>query len=406
MGLMETNLLGRGKLLTASFRKGAHEKNTVIEDAWLVSYKDPNLLGTRYQTYFLVQGLETGEIIEATFGKPYFSLETPWSWGLTTTHNRGRQRQYDSGELAADFLQQDNSGELDFGLALTRGPPVVNRVQVFYRYQQRRIKDFRRFTSIAAGFAPPPEYTYSYPGIGYRRLGVHYINETRINQFDREEFFNLANVLNLSIGYSAAVLGAHKDESIFSASDSQGYAFRKGHFLLVTASADGILDGKDLYNGLFSFSYNHYLRDTPLDFGPLLNTWHMEGVFEYGIDLDSSHILGLGYTNGLRGYDYDAFTGNKLLRISLEDRIFVKNRIFGLVALGLLLFWDAGYVWPDGVDMDISDLRHDVGVGLRTGIPPVAGSNIVNLTWGFPLGKGVEPFKDYVLSVVLSSTFN
>ena len=134
--------------------------------------------------------------------------------------------------------------------------------------------------------------------------------------------------------------------------------------------------------------------------------FHLEGDFRYGVNLDSNKVFGLGYTTGLRGYPLFAFTGNKLMRVSLEDRIFIKKELFGLVALGLLLFWDCGYVWEEGQDVDLADLRNNVGFGLRTAVPSASGGNVVQLDWGFPLGHGADPLEDVVFTITVSSTFN
>jgi hypothetical protein len=241
--------------------------------------------------------------------------------------------------------------------------------------------------------------------VAYRRLGVNYIIEERISRFDRREDFNIANDLDLSLAFSAEMLGADEDEWLFSISDVQGHSFRKGHFLFVRASGEGMLGGDRVRNGVFSVEYDHYLQDTFLDWGPFLHTLHWLGSFGYGTNLDPDRLLGLGYPNGLRGYDRNAFTGDKRLLFSLEDRIFLSRNLFGLVALGFLAFFDSGYVWDVGEAMDLSDLRYGTGVGLRIALPAVAGPSILQLNWGFPLGSGADPLGDSIFTVVTSAEF-
>lgn len=405
VGLSEQNLLGLGKMLSVSFRKGAEEQNTIIEDAWRVSYLDPNILGSRYRLYWTIEGLESGEILTANFDKPFFSLDTPWSFGIFNSHRRRTQRLFYGGTIAADYEQQDNSSGIEFSFALTRGPPVVHRLRALYSYEQRRIRDFRMLSSNVSPVAPPPDNTYSYVGAGYRRLGVRYIRERRISKFDRDEFFNMANDFEGMIAFSSRLLGADNDEWIFSVSDSQGYSFREGHFLLATASAEGFIEGNGLRNSLFQLAYHHYLLNTPLDWGSFQHTFHGKGIFGHGVYLDSDNLFSLGYTTGLRGYPLGAITGNKMLLFSLEDRIFMKKKIFRILALGFLLFWDCGYAWQEGHDLDMADMRNAVGIGVRTSVPAMSSSNILNLTWGFPLGQGTSPLGDSVLTFTVSSSF-
>lgn len=405
LGVTEQNLLGRGKRLSAWGRKGAEARNTFIEDSWGVRYVDPNIMGSWYRFSGTIQGLETGEFLQAIAEHPFYSLETPWSAGLFGQHFRREKRLIRNGEIASMFEQQDVSAGIDFKYALRRGPPVVHRIGPFYEYAQKRIRDYRIIDGDGEEIEPPPEDTTSSLGIAYQRLGVDYIVEERISKFDRREDFNVANDLNLSVAFSAGLLGADADEWIFSVSDVQGHSFRKGHFLFVNASAQGIWDGDRVRNGLFSVGYDHYLQDTFLDGGPFLHTLHWLGTFDYGTHLDSNLLFGLGYPNGLRGYSRDAFTGDKRLLFSVEDRIFLAENLFRLVALGVLIFFDTGYVWDEGQSMDLSDLRYAVGTGLRVAIPSVAGANVIRLTWGFPLGSGVDPLGDSVFTVATSTGF-
>ncbi len=405
LGVSEQNLLGRGKRLSAWGRKGAEARNTFIEDSWGVRYVDPNIMGSWYRFAGTIQGLETGEFLQAIAEHPFYSLETPWSASLFGQHFRRERRLIRNGEIASVFEQQDNTSGIDFNFALRRGPPVVHRIGPFYEYAQKRVRDYRIVSAEGRELEPPPDDTTSSVGIAYRRLGVDYIVEERISRFDRREDFNVANDLNLSAAFSAELLGADADEWIFSLFDVQGHSFRKGHFLFVNASAQGIWDGDRVRNGLFSVGYDHYLQDTFLDGGPFLHTLHWLGSFGYGTHLDPDRLFGLGYPNGLRGYSRDAFTGDKRLLLGVEDRIFLSENLFRLVALGILIFFDTGFVWDEGQSVDLADLRYAVGTGLRVALPAVAGANVLQLTWGVPLGSGVDPLGDSVFTVATSTSF-
>jgi len=405
LGATEQNLLGRGKRLSAWGRKGAETKNTFIEDSWGIRYVDPNISGSWYRFDGTIQDLETGEFLQAVAVRPFYSLETPWSASLFGEHFRRERRLIRNGQIASEFEQQDNTGGVDFSFALRRGPPVVHRIGPFYEYSEKRVRDYRIVTAEGGELEPPPDDTTSSVGIAYRRLGVDYIVEERISKFDRREDFNMANDLNLSAAFSAELLGADTDEWIFSLSDVQGHSFRKGHFLFLSASVQGILDGSRIRNGLFSVEYDHYLQDTFLDGGPFLHTLHWLGSFGYGTHLDPDLLFGLGYPNGLRGYSRDAFTGDKRLLLNVEDRIFLAEDLFRLVALGILIFFDTGFVWDEGQSVDLADLRYAVGTGLRVALPAVAGTNILQITWGFPLGSGVDSFGESVFTVATSTGF-
>jgi hypothetical protein len=405
LGITEKNFLGRGKALSLWYRKGAEKGTTTIEDAAGIRYVDPNILGSWYQFSGTAQHLETGEYLQASAAHPFYSLETPWSARVLVEHYRRKRRLIRDGQIAAEFEQRDFTAGIDFLVALTRGPPTVHRLGPFYEYAQKRVSDYRVLEAGGESPDPPPDDTTSSLGVAYQRLGVDYIIEERISEFDRREDFNMANDLHLSLAFSAELLGAERDEWLFSVSDVQGHAFRKGHFLFLRVSGEGALGEDGIRNGLFSVGYDHYLQNTFIDGGPFLHTLHWLGSYSYGANLEPDQLLGLGYPSGLRGYVRDAFTGNKRLFFNLEDRIFLARNLFGLVALGILAFFDGGYVWDEGESVDLSDLRYGTGVGLRLALPSVSGSNILKLTWGFPLGSGADPLGDSVFTVGTSTSF-
>jgi hypothetical protein len=318
-------------------------------------------------------------------------------------HFKEKNRLILNGEIVGEYDREDNEGDIFFGMALKRGPPVVHRIKVLYQYKQKRIRNFEALIPAVDPALIPQDYIISAPGLSYRRLGVHYIREKRIAKFDRSEDFNLANDLTITPSFSMEALGATRDELVFSVYDSQGYAFREGHFLLAQGLMEGRWDGHELRDGKILVSYHHFLRGTPLDFAPFLHTFHMLLSLGYGDNLSPDELLELGWDTGLRGYTGSAFTGNKLFLFTLEDRIFLSRKLFGLVALGAVPFWDVGYVWDEGQHINPGDVRQDVGIGLRIGIPLFSGDNILRLNIGFPVGHG-SSLDDYVFTVVTSTT--
>jgi len=128
LGATEQNLLGRGKRLSVWGRKGAEARNTFIEDSWGIRYVDPNILGSWYRFAGTIQGLETGEFLQAIAEHPFYSLETPWSASLFGQHFKRERRLIRNGEIASVFEQEDNTSGIELSFALRRGPPVVHRI--------------------------------------------------------------------------------------------------------------------------------------------------------------------------------------------------------------------------------------------------------------------------------------
>lgn len=72
------------------------------------------------------------------------------------------------------------------------------------------------------------------------------------------------------------------------------------------------------------------------------------------------HLGGIGT---LRGYRFKEFQGDKMLLFNAEYWV-LTNWPLGL---GLVFFLDSGYAWPYEINMDIDDLKTDVGVGFQLG---------------------------------------
>lgn len=406
-GLAEKNLFGWGKSFSASYRSGLDYRNVFIDESWMVSYSDPNIMGSRLNFSTTLQKLQSGESVSGVFQRPFYSLETSWAAALSGSHLKRKPPLIINGTTVAEYIREDNEAVLFGAVALNPGAPRIHRIGALYTYKEKSIRDFEPLPDVSAGGPPPAAprgYTISGPGLSYRGLGVHYVREERISRFDRTEDFNMGNDLVLTVSASLEALGATRDECVFSLADTQGYRFREGHFLMGKATAYGRWDGKKAEDTKVSFRSDYFLRDTPLDTDVFLHTLHASVSCGYGVDLSSDTLFSLGWDTGLRGFSSGSFTGNKLFLVSVEDRLFVSRRFFGLLALGLVPFWDAGFVWADGKDIAASDIRHAVGVGIRLGLPSCAGENILKVDLGFPVGKRYS-VGDCVVTLVTSTTW-
>ncbi|MDP6126457.1 MAG: BamA/TamA family outer membrane protein, partial [Candidatus Latescibacteria bacterium] len=97
--------------------------------------------------------------------------------------------------------------------------------------------------------------------------------------------------------------------------------------------------------------------------------------------------LFLGGDVGLRGYPAWQFTGTKALLVNLEDRVFTPLKLYTF-AMGLVLFADGGYVWPEGEELSARDIHASVGIGIRIGATKAATGRISRLDLAFPLRDG------------------
>ena len=146
-------------------------------------------------------------------------------------------------------------------------------------------------------------------------------------------------------------------------------------------------------NGLFDFHQTFLMQfKTEMQFG-----WGRE-----------SQVF-LGSFNGLRGYDYRQFNGEKMMLLSLESRTVLGGTIFqgfnesidaianfcvrpftdSTVKLGLVLsavtFADIGYIWNGNQTFTLEAPKRSVGFGIRGSFTRVSGAGIFRIETAFPL---------------------
>ncbi|MBE3578029.1 MAG: outer membrane protein assembly factor [Limnochordales bacterium] len=84
----------------------------------------------------------------------------------------------------------------------------------------------------------------------------------------------------------------------------------------------------------------------------------------------------VGGADTVRGYEYGANQGTKMLVINGEYRFPISGRVGGVV------FVDSGRAWKESETVKVSDLQTGVGVGIRLDTP----LGLMRFDYGFPLG--------------------
>jgi hemolysin activation/secretion protein len=109
--------------------------------------------------------------------------------------------------------------------------------------------------------------------------------------------------------------------------------------------------------------------------------------------------------SGLRGYRLHAFTGDRRLIANLEDRIRLTPELLHLFQLGAAVFVDAGYAWPAGSPIRLSDLRLDAGVGLRIALPRAAKHSLLRFDLAYALRPDLLGRRGWLVSFSSSQAF-
>jgi outer membrane translocation and assembly module TamA len=105
------------------------------------------------------------------------------------------------------------------------------------------------------------------------------------------------------------------------------------------------------------------------------------------INPDNDKELLLGAESGLRGYSVREFSGNKKLFFSVEDRLFLNDEVLELFSIGGALFFDTGMVWRKDESVDLSELKSDVGIGLRFALTKSSAAEVIRVDLAYALNE-------------------
>ncbi len=372
----ESNLLGYGKLIRFNFTQSTNR--TIFR----AGYQDPNVFGTRHTLDALLSVSDLGTFATVTFGRPFYSLETPLAYGIRATREVSTVEYFDEGDVVAEIDQEVR--EVEAAVAFGFGTrTTVRRVELTLRADNRTYD--------------PPE--------GDDPLRIRWPRDRdaqtltvrpSIQWLERfDEVFDLDAydlTEDVKVGAEAsAVAGVQRRQ------DSEGVraeAVFGGTFQWVARPS-----GEDFLAVRLEALYRHD-GDRPQAYeldgfaryyrrfrGHTLAVSFAGRAIEELEDLEPQ--LTLGEDNGLRGFDARVFAGTRLLRLNVEDRIFTPFELFNF-HLGLVGFFDAGVAWYPEDPPDLDDIEASVGIGFRVFCPELLKRTPVRIDIAFPLTDGAD----------------
>jgi len=138
---------------------------------------------------------------------------------------------------------------------------------------------------------------------------------------------------------------------------------------------------------------------------PLLQTLVSHLQFDEGWNLDREEQFFADGANGLRGYRLHSFEGNKRLVWNLEHRLFSGREILQLASFGAAVFFDAGTATPQGRPLSLSEVKSDIGVGLRVAISRASTNSILRIDAAYPLNPDPLGRKGWLISFSSGQVF-
>ncbi len=391
VSLVEKNLFGQGKKVSL----GADERPE--RSTREVLYSDPQFLGRRLSLDLLYDHNSDGDRRLFDFTSGFRSLDSPA--GETLLYDQGRQqtRLYAEGSEIARFAMRTRSYELSGGQRLSaEGDRPVARLFAGYRREE---VTFGPVLREPEGFVLPDERRFGYFFARLELARPVFSVQHDVEFFLRDEDFDLGEALSFELGYSPQVWRAQ--EAVRAALQwSHGLVFPRG-FLVGSLTAATRARGGSFENTLAEGQVFGVWRPDERS----AQTFAGRVLLSWGERLDKEVQLEADGANGLRAYRLHAFAGDRRLIVNLEDRIRLTPELLHLIVLGAAAFVDAGYAWPPGSPMRLSDLRADAGVGLRVGLPRASRHALVRFDLAYALRPDLKGRRGWLVSFSSSQAF-
>jgi hypothetical protein len=390
-GLQEYNLFGTGAHVGVRYETNVDRKTRSFE------YRDENFRRSHDQLGLVFEDSNDGFERGASFSRPFISLDTRRSWGMSALNGEHIDSLYDRGEVAQEFEHRRKFHRAFIGWSDgLQGGRVT-------RFSTGLIYDSDQFSGtddpLLSAPVLPEDREYIYPFFAVEFVREQFVKASNIDLIQRTEDRFLGTRLQASVGYSSEEAGSSANAIHLSGAFSHGLLTLPGRTLLLRGNFGSRIEDGEARNAQLSgeLLYHHRESEERLLFMKL------SGVL--GRNLDLENPLYLGGDSGLRGYPLRYQGGDKKLLLTIEKRFFSDWYPFRLFHIGAAVFLDAGRTWGDNPagGPNLGWLT-DVGFGLRISNDRSGVGRMIHIDLAFPL-NGEDDIDDVQLLVEAKRSF-
>ncbi|WP_230090585.1 hypothetical protein [Pseudoalteromonas rubra] len=329
LGFRESNLLGYGKRLSLTHISDPDRSG------YLFVYDDPQILSSRYRGRLEYADNDDGKVHYVGVEYPFFSISTPYSYGISNLSNRRVESFYNLGEEISEYQQLSEISNFYIGRAFALDNDWTRRLLLGYQDEKQEFARLRGTTLPIA-----ENRTLRYPYIQAQWFEDAYIKVRNFDSIYRTEDLNLGWNINAQLGYSDS--GLSDDDSRW----VMAFNANKAHF----TSADSLLRfALNLHgywnkrqdqaeNLLISSRVQYYLNTS------IRQSWYAQLEIQYGKHLSADKQITLGGETGLRGYPSNYLQGNRRILLNLEKRYYWEYDLLHLFKVGGAAYFDIGRV--------------------------------------------------------------
>jgi hypothetical protein len=369
----ELNLFGFGKQVSLGFKRNTDRAS------YTARWHDPSVLGSRWRDTIAVTRSDDGQGYELALERPFYSLDTRWSAGVSAVRDEGIDHIYALGNEVSGYARDART--LDAHIGFSNG-----------LHDGRTHRWIAGFRDESAEFAPVPVADspssllpdgrgLAYPYLRFESLEDDFETARNHDQIERTEDLYFGRRYAVEIGWAAPAFGADRSAAIVAAQAGRGFRLSGERSLFVSSELSARFEAGSLADTALS-AQSRYYRPTGAQ-----STFYASLSGAVGRDLDADHELALDGELGLRGYPLHYQTGSSRVLLTVEERLFTHWSLWRLAQLGGAVFFDAGRTWGPSIGGGASlGVLTDVGFGLRLGNSHSALANVLHLDLAFPLG--------------------
>jgi len=371
-GFRDSNLFGLGKRISIS------KTSNSDRDGYLFIYDDPNILNSRYRSHLEYSDNSDGEHYYFDIDYPFFSLNTPYSYGLVTYSNKRIEQIYNRGEVISEFSHNTKISNFHFGLS-TIDKTWTKRILFGYQSEKQEFSELSNSTIPIA-----EDRNLNYPWFAMRWLEGNYIKLNNFDSISRTEDLNLGWDISTKLGYSDSNISNDNNRLIYQASVNKAYFQSKDILWRFNVGLNGYwnFEHDDIENAILNSSTQlHYNTN-------LSQSWYAKLKVQYSKNLTLDNQLTLGGDTGLRGYPIHYQTGEQSFLLNLEKRYYWEYNFLQLFRVGGAAFFDIGRAWYSNQDNGINgETLKDIGIGLRLAPSKANSKTVIHIDLAFPLDK-------------------
>lgn len=389
-GLKDGNFLGSGDELSVVYSQTPERSSLAYE------YRTHSLFGQRLDSEFVHADSSDGERYKVSLVRPFFSLRTRWSAGVSAEKDRQVETIRFQDEEINEYSRESTRDEIFVGRSLKATDDYISRALFGFTREE---DGFEETDDTVMGI--PDTRQVEYVWVGWEYLEDRFTSYRNLEQLQRVEHIPLGLEVGLRLGYGAADFRG-QDRVWRSEGDLRKVLWVNEANLLRWA-----LD-MDMWFYPEESSTQASVLETEFNYHYMLGSrqrWFVRLRGAVGDQLQQFEQLTVGGTQDLRGYPLEYQRGNRRVTLNLEHRYFSGVHLLNLMRFGGLVFIDAGRAWGgEPEEVERQPWLADVGIGLRASPSKLGSPLVLHLDFARPL-VAADDLETWLYSVSVEAYF-